>query len=62
MIDDGEYLSPKELAERAGVTVALIRRYMKEGELEYIEHSPKNRKIKYSSWLDLVARRTHPVK
>lgn len=62
MIDNDEYLSPKELADRAGVSVALIRRCMKEGELEYVEHSPKNRKIKYSSWLDYVARRTHPVK
>ncbi|MCQ0090250.1 hypothetical protein [Roseovarius sp. M141] len=57
-----EYFTPKELAERTAVSIALIRQYMRDGELEYIQYSPKNRKIRYSSWLDLVKRNTHPRK
>ncbi len=57
MPEDEEYLKPKDLAERVGVSVSLIRKYMRNGELEYIEFSPKVRMILYSSWLKLVARR-----
>jgi len=41
MPEDEEYLKPKDLAERVGVSVSLIRKYMRNGELEYIEFSPK---------------------
>ncbi|MEP4145567.1 MAG: helix-turn-helix domain-containing protein [Halioglobus sp.] len=58
MNTDDEYLTPRELADRTGVSIALIRKYMREGELEYIEYSPKNRRIRYTSWLDLVDRKT----
>lgn len=58
MNEDEVYLTAIELAERVGVSVSLIRKFMRDGELEYVEYSPKNRKIKYSSWLALVSRKT----
>ncbi len=58
MPKSNELIKPAELAEQEGVSLTLIRRLMKEGELKYLEHSPRNRQIFFSSWQAYVARNT----
>lgn len=52
-----DLLRPIELAEETQLSVSLIRKLMREGELEYIEFSPKNRRIVYGSWLSYMERK-----
>lgn len=44
------YVSPAELAKHEDISISLIRRLMREGVLEFIEYSPKVRKIPMRAW------------
>lgn len=43
-------LSPKELSQAVGISVAQIRALMNEGRLEYLAISPKTRLLTMSGW------------
>lgn len=43
-------LSPQQLGEAVGVSVGQVRRLMARGEIEFIEISPKVRRLTLSAW------------
>lgn len=57
-----DYVTPRELSEKSGISVSIIRRLMKDGELEFIAVSSRTRQIRYSSWLDFIERNTRRAK
>ncbi len=43
-------LSPQQLGEAVGVSVGQVRRLMARGEVEFVEISPKVRRLTLSAW------------
>lgn len=62
-MDDDPLLTPKELSDRVGVSINLVRKLMRNGQLEFIEYSKKIRKIRLSSWkaYELKMTRNAPI-
>ena len=52
--DPDQLVKPIDLAKESGLSLSLIRKLMRNGDLSFIEVSPKVRLIEYKSVLDYL--------
>lgn len=57
-VDQERLLSPSQLSEAVGISVGHVRRLMARGEIEFVEISPKVRRLTLSAWRRFQERAT----
>lgn len=57
-MDHDKLLSPQQLGEAVGISVGQVRRLMARGEIEFVEISPKVRRLTLSAWARFQRRAT----